>query len=471
MDFQNVWRRIILCEGQEFTTITGLPFTYRIEDNYVIPDRTEFRLAKSNFEKAAAIKNLQGPGQINFISMGPSYVYSILSDERIKYDNGSKKPKLPGSIQMHGNSTSKPVLKQMLVEAINRYVRVNGSGLVMSGAEVLKIAQLSDKSRSIFPSDYCYNRYNIALKTFDGPFLFEYIGVNQYRVLGEHYQYTGDIIHKPRSGNEYVIGQWKNGSRVMFQHSEYGSRNRETLKYKNTVLALIHEGNETVVYTSRHLSEDIRKIKAIFADAEFKNPEIVVNPAFEKNPHDTYYAKCDFRSEVDTDLIRSAIVISFISIQNAEEDSSIESLIHEEKNLENYINEHNIEGADRNIIAKARVNQGVFRERLIRKYKKCCLCGADNLDLLIASHIKPWSDSNPKERIDVNNGLLLCPNHDRLFDKGYISFDHNGEILISSLLSEINRIYMNVDSEMSIDMSTETKEYMKYHRSINKDKL
>jgi predicted restriction endonuclease len=41
---------------------------------------------------------------------------------------------------------------------------------------------------------------------------------------------------------------------------------------------------------------------------------------------------------------------------------------------------------------------------------------------LIASHVKPWSESNHQERLDVNNGLLHCPNHDDLFDKGYISF-------------------------------------------------
>ena len=83
MDFQKIWLNIINCQGQEFKTIRGLPFKYRVEDNYVIPDRTEYPLAKSEFKKAASLQNLQGPGQINDLVRGPSYIYAILSDERI----------------------------------------------------------------------------------------------------------------------------------------------------------------------------------------------------------------------------------------------------------------------------------------------------------------------------------------------------------------------------------------------------
>ncbi len=84
MDFQSIWLNIINCEGQTFKTVRGLPFKYRVEDNYLIPDRTNYPLAKSEFKKAAAIPNLQGPGQINDLVRGPSYVFAILSDKRIR---------------------------------------------------------------------------------------------------------------------------------------------------------------------------------------------------------------------------------------------------------------------------------------------------------------------------------------------------------------------------------------------------
>ena len=64
---------------------------------------------------------------------------------------------------------------------------------------------------------------------------------------------------------------------------------------------------------------------------------------------------------------------------------------------------------------------------------KACKMGLgsmlSNKDFLIASHIKPWSKCKSNQKLDVNNGLLLCPNHDRLFDEGWISFDEIGKII------------------------------------------
>ena len=57
--------------------------------------------------------------------------------------------------------------------------------------------------------------------------------------------------------------------------------------------------------------------------------------------------------------------------------------------------------------------------------------------MLIASHIKPFRDcAHIYEAIDHNNGLLLCRNHDYLFDQGYFTFDENGYILLSKQLLE-----------------------------------
>ena len=84
MDFSKTWENIVHCAGQEFRTKTGKPFSYTIENGAVVPDRTRYPLAKSNFEKAAAIENLQGPGQISGLVRGPSYVYAILTDSRIR---------------------------------------------------------------------------------------------------------------------------------------------------------------------------------------------------------------------------------------------------------------------------------------------------------------------------------------------------------------------------------------------------
>ena len=119
--------------------------------------------------------------------------------------------------------------------------------------------------------------------------------------------------------------------------------------------------------------------------------------------------------------------------------------IEEAQNIEEEISSFNIEGASKKAIINARVNQGIFRDLLLKRYNKCCLCGMENHTLLIASHIKPWAESETKEKSDVNNGFLMCPNHDKLFDKGYITFDNDGKIIISKRLTENDMVSLNVD--------------------------
>lgn len=122
-------------------------------------------------------------------------------------------------------------------------------------------------------------------------------------------------------------------------------------------------------------------------------------------------------------------------------------------------------GKERETFIKARVNQSMFRERLLNKYDCCCLCKVSNPKFLIASHIKPWADSENDEKLDADNGFLLCPNHDALFDSGYISFDDNGTIMISEELGQVDSIFMNVDKNMKIRLSSKNKKYLEYHRN------
>ena len=91
--------------------------------------------------------------------------------------------------------------------------------------------------------------------------------------------------------------------------------------------------------------------------------------------------------------------------------------------------------------------------------------------MLIASHIRPWSESKKSEKVDADNGLLLCPDHDRLFDGGWITFSDDGKIMISRQLSASNRLLTNIREDMRIKLPEGSKKYMKYHREkIFKDR-
>ena len=95
-------------------------------------------------------------------------------------------------------------------------------------------------------------------------------------------------------------------------------------------------------------------------------------------------------------------------------------------------------GRTRTTKVEARVNQGYFRSAVISAYdKKCCVTGLDIPSLLIASHIKPWSVSDPKtERTNPCNGLSLNALHHEAFDNGIFTIDTDYRILISKTAKE-----------------------------------
>ena len=84
---------------------------------------------------------------------------------------------------------------------------------------------------------------------------------------------------------------------------------------------------------------------------------------------------------------------------------------------------------------KIRVNQNVFRQIVLANYDyKCALTGIDIPELLVASHIIPWSE-NKEERLNPTNGICLSSLYDKAFDQGLISFDSSFKVLFSERLS------------------------------------
>ena len=82
MNIEAIWKQILKNEGVQYLTKKGLPFTYRIEGDFVIPDRTNYPLAKAEFAKALKFMPLDGPGKISNIVRGSAYVWAILSNNR-----------------------------------------------------------------------------------------------------------------------------------------------------------------------------------------------------------------------------------------------------------------------------------------------------------------------------------------------------------------------------------------------------
>lgn len=113
-------------------------------------------------------------------------------------------------------------------------------------------------------------------------------------------------------------------------------------------------------------------------------------------------------------------------------------LINEVKNLPH------LTQTEKNQIVAARIGQGYFRRNLILECGFCPITLIDESKLLIASHIKPWRNSDNLERINPKNGILLTPTFDKLFDKGIISFTNDKALLVSNSISQENKQKLNI---------------------------
>jgi predicted restriction endonuclease len=150
-----------------------------------------------------------------------------------------------------------------------------------------------------------------------------------------------------------------------------------------------------------------------------------------------------------------------IFLEVKKENTELESL--QEFLLQNKNSGPNIEK-----IIKSCISQGAFRRLLmLANPHKCRLCSVTTTSVLRASYIKSWTKSSKEERLDINNGLLLCANHSSLFNKHLISFNpDNGKICISKSINEEQRNILNISNTQTIIVNKNMYAYMKLHNDI-----
>ncbi|WP_319825824.1 HNH endonuclease [Thalassovita sp.] len=110
----------------------------------------------------------------------------------------------------------------------------------------------------------------------------------------------------------------------------------------------------------------------------------------------------------------------------------IETIDASEEEVERELrNRTDLDDTEKLQLVKSRRGQGIYRENLEGFEEACRITGVANRRHLRASHIKPWRASTNFEKLDGNNGLLLSPHIDHLFDQGFISFADDGVLLVS----------------------------------------
>ena len=140
-----------------------------------------------------------------------------------------------------------------------------------------------------------------------------------------------------------------------------------------------------------------------------------------------------------------------------------------ERRLEEQVErDESVNETDREAIVRARRGQGLFKQRVMEIETRCRITGVENLSHLLASHCKPWRDSTNEERLNGENGLLLTPSIDHLFDRGFIGFEDSGELIISPVAHRPSLQRMGVETNRSVNVGTFTegqRQFLDYHRN------
>lgn len=137
--------------------------------------------------------------------------------------------------------------------------------------------------------------------------------------------------------------------------------------------------------------------------------------------------------------------------------------------VDNILQSDDLTTTEKSMLVSARVGQGQFRQRLFEQWDGCAVTGYMMPAMLVASHIKPWRSSTNMERLDPNNGLLLLANLDKAFDRGFISFEDNGQIIISTQLERPQ--VLGISQQMRLSVREQNIKYLQYHRELYQERF
>lgn len=140
----------------------------------------------------------------------------------------------------------------------------------------------------------------------------------------------------------------------------------------------------------------------------------------------------------------------------------------EEQEVNRVKDDQTLTETTRKAVVQARRGQGLFKQRVMQIETRCRLTGVDRPEFLRASHCKPWRDANNTERLDGENGLLLTPDADHLFDRGFLTFEDRGAVVISPVAHKPSLIRMGIDPDTLQNVggfSQGQRDYLAFHRA------
>lgn len=190
-----------------------------------------------------------------------------------------------------------------------------------------------------------------------------------------------------------------------------------------------------------------------------------VSKGFVRFVSEMTYFDCDYYPTFDTNGQMRMGIKFFLKRAGVEVpyDLRVPSMVHEPLTLEQL----KPTVTERSGLVLSRVGQGAYRKSIINRWlNQCAVTGFKDSRILVASHIHPWKDASNDERLDVNNGILLSPTYDALFDKHLITFENSGDIVLSESLpaEEFDRLGVS-GREKIRNFNRDNYAYLEKHRT------
>jgi putative restriction endonuclease len=147
---------------------------------------------------------------------------------------------------------------------------------------------------------------------------------------------------------------------------------------------------------------------------------------------------------------------TFDAVLDADRVSTAELIVSVEGEVREWHDAHpgsDLSTTEKLMLGSARVGQKRFAFSVLNNCDfECVFCGLGFRSvglppsrMLVAGHIKSWSASDNRERLDVRNGLAACPTHDAAFDTFLISLSDDLRVLRTDALESARQMDAAVD--------------------------
>lgn len=335
-------------------------------------------------------------------------------------------------------------------------------------------------------------------------FIHRSLKLKEFTGNGEARKYVGNYKNNKELSDFFDYNEWGSFSKLNEENKPirpYSVISRNCFFYKKNLIKYLNDSKEEYFNNTQEYNNDISILYGDLYNDLLGIDEInyfTILDISDLLGNTSNYSRAYIRSNHEDNnsiwnLWRAMVLpkVSYLSILKLKEKNNPNSetyfffrifLDHEFRSIIHSNDEINRQTSQ----SRSRIGQSYFKEKVHDHMPKCPFTNIDEWKLLRASHIIPykicetektWKTHNaipPKYKrkglknyhsIDKLNGLTLSITYDYLFDKGYITFLDNGQIICSSLFEDKTWDNLRIDESKKYNILPKGREkFLEYHR-------